>query len=46
MVEFKLEPGPLIGKLLIAVEEAQAVGDVRDKAQAFILAKKLLKKKK
>ena len=45
MAEFKLEPGPLIGKLLIAVEEAQAVGDVRDKAQAFILAKKLLKKK-
>ena len=46
MAEFKLEPGPLIGKLLIAVEEAQAIGDIRDKAQAFILAKKLLKKKR
>jgi len=46
MAEFKLEPGPLIGKLLAAVDEAQAVGDVRDKAQAFALAKKLLKKER
>src|SRR3989339_890022 len=46
MAEFKLEPGPLIGKLLAAVEEAQAVGDVRDKAQAFVLAKKLIKKER
>src|SRR3989339_472968 len=46
MAELKLEPGPLIGKLLSAVDEAQAVGDVRDKAQAFVLAKKLIKKER
>src|SRR3989339_1182911 len=46
MAELKLEPGPLIGKLLAAVDEAQAVGDVRDKAQAFVLAKKLIKKER
>ena len=46
IAEFRLEPGPLIGKLLAAVEEAQAVGDVRDKAQALALAKKLLNKER
>ncbi|MDO8747866.1 MAG: HD domain-containing protein [Candidatus Omnitrophota bacterium] len=46
MAEFKLESGPLIGKLLIAIEESQAVGDIRDKAQAFVLAKKLIKKER
>ena len=46
MAELKLEPGPLIGKLLSAVEEAQAVGEIRDKAQAFVLAKKLIKKER
>ena len=46
IAEFKLEPGPIIGKLLAAVEEAHAVGDVRDKAQALALAKKLLNKER
>lgn len=46
MAEFKLESGPLIGKLLIAVEEAHAIGEITAKAQALALVKKLLKKKR
>ena len=30
MDEFDLEPGPLVGELLDAVHEAQAIGEIED----------------
>lgn len=39
---FKLQPGPLIGKLLEAIREAQAAGEVRDRQQALHFAREWL----
>lgn len=41
MSELGLPPGPLLGKLLGALEEAQAVGTVTTREQALRLARKL-----
>jgi tRNA nucleotidyltransferase/poly(A) polymerase len=41
MTELGLPPGPLLGRLLGALEEAQAIGRVRSREQALRLAKKL-----
>jgi len=41
--EFKLEPSPLIGKILSEIEEAQAIGLVKSKGQALKLAAKIIK---
>jgi poly(A) polymerase len=43
--QFKLKPGPLIGDILEAVQEAQATGQVEDRKQAFSLAEKLIRQK-
>ncbi len=40
--KFKLMPGPLIGKILSEVEELQAAGEVKNKAQALALAKNII----
>jgi tRNA nucleotidyltransferase (CCA-adding enzyme) len=42
MAELQLSPGPQIGKLLAALQEAQAIGEVQTRDQAFALAHKLL----
>lgn len=42
MAECHLEPGPRIGELLEAIREAQAMGEVSTREQAFALARKLL----
>jgi len=39
---FKLSPGPLISKILEAVAEAQAVGDISTREQALELAGKII----
>jgi tRNA nucleotidyltransferase/poly(A) polymerase len=46
MQELNLETGPLIGKLLEAVREAQAVGEVSTREQAIMMAKKNLEVEK
>ncbi|MBF0619557.1 MAG: HD domain-containing protein [Candidatus Omnitrophica bacterium] len=40
--EFKLEPGPVFATILMKVEEAQQLGKVKTKAEAVVLAKKLV----
>lgn len=40
---FELEPGPQIGKLLEAVREAQAVGEIRTRSEAMALVRNLIK---
>ncbi|HLZ69512.1 MAG TPA: HD domain-containing protein [Dehalococcoidia bacterium] len=42
MRELALAPGPLIGRLLEAVREAQAAGEVRDREAALALARREL----
>lgn len=42
MRELNLEPGPQLGYLLEAVQEAQAVGEVTDRESALQLARRLL----
>jgi hypothetical protein len=37
-----LKPGPQVGSLLVALREAQAVGEVRSREEALHLARKLL----
>ncbi|MDD5505503.1 MAG: HD domain-containing protein [Candidatus Omnitrophica bacterium] len=46
MRRFKLAPGPLIGKVLLSLEEAQAIGKVKNKKEAFKLAATIIKRKK
>ncbi|MDD5097995.1 MAG: HD domain-containing protein [Candidatus Omnitrophica bacterium] len=46
MRKFKLMPGPLIGKVLLGLEEAQAIGKIKNKTEAFKLAATLIKRKK
>jgi putative nucleotidyltransferase with HDIG domain len=41
MAELGLEPGPEIGRLLECVREAQAAGEVRTRAEALALARRL-----
>ncbi len=43
MAELQLSPGPQIGKLLAALQEAQAIGEVQTRDQALALAWTLLK---
>ena len=40
---FGLQPGPQIGRLLEAVREAQAIGEVRTRGEAMELVKRLVK---
>lgn len=40
--KFKLEPQPLIGKILSEIEELQAIGKVKTKQEALRLAKKII----
>ena len=42
MKSLKLKPGPEIGKLLAAIQESQAAGEVKTKKEALALAKSLL----
>lgn len=42
MQRFGLKPGPLIGKVLEGIREAQAAGEVQSKAEAWLLAKKII----
>ncbi|TAK13764.1 MAG: HD domain-containing protein [Anaerolineae bacterium] len=44
MREFKLQPGPHIGELLDVIREAQAVGEVKTKGDAYKLIEDLLTK--
>jgi poly(A) polymerase len=41
--KFKLEPSPLIGKILSEVEELQAIAKVKTKKEALLIAKKFIK---
>lgn len=41
--KFKLEPSPLIGKILAEVEELQAIGKIKTKQDAFRVARKFIK---
>jgi tRNA nucleotidyltransferase/poly(A) polymerase len=43
MRKFKLAPSPLIGKILAEIEELQAIGKVKTKAEAFKAAARLVK---
>ena len=43
IAKFNLTPGPLIGRLLEAVHEAQAAGEVKTKEEALALAERELK---
>lgn len=46
MKVLKLESGPLIGKILLEIEEAQAAVEVKTKAQALALARDMVKGEK
>jgi hypothetical protein len=37
-----LKPGPIVGKLLRKIQEAQVEGEVRSREEAFELAKRAL----
>jgi len=41
--KFQLEPSPLIGKILSEVEELQAIGKIKTKAEALRIAARLIK---
>ena len=42
---FKLEPSPLIGQLLSQIEEAQAIGKIKTKQEAFNIVEKVFANK-
>lgn len=46
MRKFNLSSGPLIGDILRDIKEAQALSKVKNKQEAFILAKKIISKNK
>ena len=46
MKKFKLPASPLVGAVLSALEEAQAIGKIKNKKEAFILAAKIISKEK
>ncbi len=43
MSELVISPGKLVGKLLLAVEEAQATGTVTNREEALALARRRLR---
>jgi poly(A) polymerase len=43
MNQFKLSPGPLLGKILSEIKEAQAAGEVNSKEEAYVMAENLIK---
>ncbi len=43
MRKFKLTPSPLVGKILAELEELQAIGKIKTKAEAFVAAGKQAK---
>lgn len=43
MEKFKLAPSPLIGRILKKIKEEQVLGKIKTKAQAYALAKKMMK---
>ena len=46
MEKFSLKPSPLVGELLACVEEAQAIGKIKTKNEAFnLIAKKIQQRK-
>ena len=45
MKKLKLEPSPLIGKILAEIEELQAIGKIKDKKEAFSAAHDIIAKK-
>jgi tRNA nucleotidyltransferase/poly(A) polymerase len=44
MKKFKLEPSPLVGKILKKIKEEQALGKVSTKKEAYLIAEKIVKK--
>ncbi|MFA5092617.1 MAG: HD domain-containing protein [Candidatus Omnitrophota bacterium] len=46
MKKFKLAASPLVGKVLSTLEEAQAIGKIKNKKEAFVLAAKIINKGK
>lgn len=46
MRKFKLPASVLIGKVLTNLEEAQAIGKIKNKKEAYLLAAKIIKQKK
>jgi len=46
MKSFKLEPSPLIGKILRELEELQAIGKIKSKKAALVHAKQIISKHK
>ncbi|MCI0519802.1 MAG: HD domain-containing protein [Chloroflexi bacterium] len=42
MAALNIKPGPLVGRLLEAIREAQACGEINDSSQALELARRLL----
>jgi hypothetical protein len=46
MKKFKLAASPIVGKVLSALEEAQAIGKIKNKKEAFTLAAKIISKEK
>jgi len=46
MDKFKLQPSPLIGKILSEVEELQAIGRIKTKTQALEISRKTLSREK
>jgi hypothetical protein len=46
MSKFKLPASPLIGKLLAELEEAQAIGKIKNKKEAWKLAARLIPSRK
>jgi len=43
LTEFNLQPGPLIGDLLYAVEDAQAAGEIATRPEALTYARNWIK---
>ncbi|TRZ96526.1 HD domain-containing protein [bacterium] len=43
MRKFKLGPSPLIGKILLELEELQAIGKLKNKSQAFKVSAQMIK---
>ncbi len=42
MRQFDLQPGPIVGKILEGIREAQAAGEVQDKTAALLLAERMI----
>ena len=46
MAELRLSPGPLVGRLLETVREAQAAGEIRSREEALALARSALRRER